>query len=197
MRRVVSNFSVTCVCVILASSISLVRAEDRIPDEQASGALPGRVAVKDIALTEQGELVGTLLDTNGSPIRGEMITLFRGTELTGRVATDASGNFRFENLSGGIFAVAAGEHVHVYRVWVPGTAPPTATRQAVIYSGSVVRGVHGKHGGAGGPGDGFIGGFNVPSIHPVQFLQNPWTIGALIGTAVAVPIILHDDEFAS
>ncbi|MGB6043482.1 MAG: hypothetical protein WBF93_10035 [Pirellulales bacterium] len=171
----------------------------------------------DIALDETGGLNGVLFDGKGIPVANEVMTLHLNQSAPRTALTDQQGMFRFANMTGGVAVLAYADQANVLRVWASSTAPPLAKKTAVLYSTAVVRGqgcgacggagceacggggangmgpvASGGHGGA--PGAGIFGGFNLPSIHPIQALKNPWTIGVLIGGAVAIPIALHDDE---
>ncbi|NIL97073.1 MAG: hypothetical protein GTO53_05950 [Planctomycetales bacterium] len=184
----------------------------RLPDPGQNSALP-----VDVALQADQSMHGMLLDRNGSAVARTVVTLYRDQMAPQSTTTDAAGHFRFTDARGGLAVLASGQQLSVVRLWAPRTAPPHAHPQAVLYFSEVMRGqgcgpgapcggrgcpicsggmgpiAHRYH-GIKSPGGGIFGGLNLPSVHPVQALKNPATLGVLIGGAVALPIVLHEDE---
>jgi len=177
-----------------------IHSEAQVTIPSASGKTPA--APMDIALQADGTMHGELLDQNGTAVAQAAVTLYRDQSPPRTTMTDAQGRFRFTDASSGVAVLTCGPQLVVVRLWAPNTAPPLAKPQVVIYAGGVMRGqgygpgmspvASEQHGGA--PGAVVFGGLSLPSIHPVQALKSPLTIGALIGGAVALPLALHDDE---
>jgi hypothetical protein len=188
---------------------SPLRAEDTARPGADRMVAQRSAAALDVALDADGALRGTVVDGSGNPLALQTVQLFQDQQMLNRVVTNANGRFALPSMRGGVYTLSCGNHVGLYRLWAPNTAPPRAESALVLFGSQVVRGQSctpdapcgaagcGTCGGRHAKPGHFIGGFSLPSIHPVQFLKNPWTIGAAIGAAVAIPIALHDDEAAS
>lgn len=147
--------------------------------------------VGDVALRRGGQLVGQLFNGAGSPLQSTPVTiLWQGRKL-GQTVTDANGLFAVTGLRGGTYTIAAAGTSAAFRLWAPGTAPPSAVNAAMVVSGDpVVRGQGQRIDGcppcnAGGR----VGYSRVGAL-----LRNPWVIAALVGTAIAVPIAVADSD---
>lgn len=143
--------------------------------------------VTDVALQKGGALLGQVQDPQGVGQANVSVTLLgRGIEpVKGR--TDQNGHFTFTNLRGGVYQVTAAVEgnsiagIGAYRVWAPGTAPPAAQPGAlVITGGELVRGQFHPFGHT-------YGGLRF-------WLTHPCVIAGLVGAAVAVPIIILNDD---
>jgi hypothetical protein len=150
----------------------------------ATGVGSGPVVV-DVRLQRGPEgnvLVGQVLSPRGLIQANVPVSLYVGKQKVGAGKTDAKGSFAFSGLRGGLYQVVTAGGRGAYRVWVPGTAPPSARSRAVVIAGEgMVRWQ-------------FSGGLKY-------WLANPWVIGAVVAVAVAVPVAIHnanhDDEPAS
>jgi len=132
-------------------------------------------AISDIALQENGLLEGQVLDTQGIPVTGVPVAVVQQGKAVAVTKTNTSGRFAFEGLGGGLFQVVTQQGGAAYRLWAPGTAPPSAPTDALIVNGDTV-----VRGGMGG-----------------GLLSNPWFLGGVVAAAVAIPLILDDDDDAS
>ena len=88
-----------------------------------------------MALQDGGTLVGQVVDQQGNPLGNTRVTVLQQDQEVANAATDANGNFQVSGLRGGIYQVAAGQGMAVYRVWAPNTAPPSAQASAMVVSG--------------------------------------------------------------
>jgi hypothetical protein len=154
---------------------------------------PSIPSLVDIALGDSGLLEGQVSDTSGTPLSDRSVVLFHhGIEIA-RTTTNGQGRFTISGVRGGTHRLVSGENSRFVRTWTKEAAPPAAKSAAALIVGPAVRGQ--------------IGGFHLPvipsglpSIHPVQYLNSPLTIGGLIGAAVAVPVAIHrpvPDRFAT
>lgn len=132
-------------------------------------------AVVDVALREGGILIGLVLDEQGMPVKGAPVSLSQQGRETARAATNDSGYFQVDNLRGGTYRIVAGPGHGLYRLWIPGTAPPIAESGALVYPADVVmRGQEGVQG-------------------PIaRYMSNPWVVGGIVSGAVAIPVALHN-----
>jgi hypothetical protein len=97
-------------------------------------------SVQDVALTAAGEFTGLVVSAEGQPVEAAQVTLTQGEEIIAQATTDAQGMFRVAGVSGGVYHVTAGNGGADFRAWSTSAAPPTAFPQAVIVTGSTVRG---------------------------------------------------------
>jgi len=127
--------------------------------------------VGDVALTADGVLYGLVIDTQGQPMEKTPVTLFDQNQRSWMDETDQQGRFAFSGLRGGVYQLVAAGGRASYRIWAPGTSPPTARQDALVVAGDeVVRGQLGL----------------------AYLLCNPWFIVAAVGTAVTVPVAIHN-----
>jgi len=100
--------------------------------------------VTDVALAEGGLFVGQVVDPQGMPVVGVAVQIRQSDRDVASVTTDANGQFRAAGLLGGVYQVTAGNASGVYRLWAPNTAPPVASRGALLVAGTqIVRGQDG------------------------------------------------------
>jgi hypothetical protein len=134
-------------------------------------------AVVDVTLRDGGLLLGKVINPDGAAQTQVPIAIrFDGRELV-TTTTDQQGYFAVKGLQGGVHQVVTTNGQGVYQLWIAGTAPPGAKEGAlVITSTPVVRGQ--------------VPDNAEPPRNPglKTFLTNPLVIGAIVVTAVAVPI---------
>lgn len=153
------------------------------PDHAApSQPEPARRTI-DVALDSAGTLRGKLMDSSGNAETGVPVVVVQQGHIAGRTVADAQGNFAVRGLRGGTCQIIAGQAVCLTRVWAHGSAPPSASRTAlVIADGTVIR----------GQGCGRGCGHGCGKLKCL--LHNPWVLAAGIGAAIAIPIAAHDDD---
>lgn len=109
----------------------------------ASAASPtdSRLAILDVRLEEGGVLAGQVVDPQGLPKADIPVVLLVDNRQVGASATDGQGRFFFRGLNGGVYQLTTPEGLGMYRVWAPGTAPPSARPAVLVVDGGpVVRG---------------------------------------------------------
>jgi hypothetical protein len=151
------------------------------------GEQPMRVT--DVALGDQGLLVGQLVDAQGRQLSGAEIRLNNSVQ-TWTTSTDATGDFRIEGLAGSTYQAQVAGQRQIVRAWAPGTAPPQATRGLLlVHDDSVILGQH-----CASPICNRIACAKYP-------LSNPFILGGIVAAAVAIPVAIHnhdrDDEPAT
>jgi hypothetical protein len=129
----------------------------------------------DVALREGSVLVGQVVSAQGTGMAGIPVSLRREGKNVLTTKTGKEGYFAVKGLRGGVYQLVADDGHGVYRLWTPGTAPPAAREGAVLVVGNdVLRGQN--------PG-------------PWKaFLTNPLIIAAVVATAVAVPVAIHNSH---
>ena len=131
--------------------------------------------VLDIALQEDGVLAGQVLGTNGQPRAAVPVSLRHAGQEIALVSTDQNGYFAVQGVRSGLHSIMASDAVGNYRVWNADSAPPAAQPAALLVSDSDV-----------------VRGQGV-----AETLSNPIVIGAIIATAIAVPVALSNDGYGS
>ncbi|MCE9552171.1 MAG: carboxypeptidase-like regulatory domain-containing protein [Planctomycetes bacterium] len=131
---------------------------------------------RDITLGAGGRMDGVLLDRQGMPLAGMPVMLMQNDHEVASVKSDENGRFAITGLRGGQYNLATLDAVTPCRLWSEGTAPPSAKPSLQVYGGDLARGQM----------------FRARNI-----LTSPTVIGAGIGTAIAVPLALHNREPAS
>jgi hypothetical protein len=149
----------------------------------AGVAGPRAPAMIDVALTDGGVLVGQVVDPQGAALRKAPVSLFQRDREIARTLTDHQGYFAVRGLRGGVYQIAAAQGHGIFRVWTPGTAPPSCQQGALLIAGDPT-----FRGQCSGP----CGG---PSAGPMGYwLSSPCVVGAIIGAAVAVPMAIHNSQ---
>ncbi len=145
--------------------------------EVAFAAAPAAPAppVVDVALNDGGVLQGQVVDLQGSGVAGVPVSVTAQDQKVVNTTTAEGGRFSVKGLRGGVYKLVAGHGQGVYRMWAANTAPPSAQRNAIVYT---------QNGGGGG------GGLKM-------FLSNPIVIAGLVATAIAVPVALANSGSSS
>ena len=97
--------------------------------------------LKNVELSAEGQLAGQCITSAGLPVADADITLqMDGRQTT--IATDGSGKFVVDNLTGGRCVITFGEESYACRLWQNGTAPPNAIKSVAVVAskGAQVRG---------------------------------------------------------
>lgn len=151
---------VTGICCATLLSGQLVQA--------AQPAVLTTAVVADVALASNGVLHGQVLDAQGAPQSQVKVAIGQTTGEPVFVSTDAAGEFNVPDLSAGVYYVQTSQARSMYRVWAPGTAPPSAQAGVLMVNDrQVVRGIHGAN-----------------------FLANPWCMGLIVAAAIAIPLAI-------
>ena len=163
---------------------SLVLANDvrPVPANATAAAQPAS-PIHDVALQPGGLLVGQILDKTMKPMRGTAIVVQVNGQTAATTTSDINGVFAVNGLRGGVHQVVVVDSIQNCRLWAPGTAPPQAVSHLRFIPGQadIVRGQWGP----------------PPSYNTMAaWATNPWVIGGVVATAIAVPIVLHnmDDD---
>jgi len=119
--------------------------------------------------------VGQVVSTDGQPNAAVPVSLqYHGHEVA-VVRTDETGYFAIKDVRGGLYTLQAPHATANYRVWNSSAAPPAASPAALLVTdNSVVR------------GQGIAGTLNKPIV-----------IGAIIATAIAVPVAISNFDSGS
>jgi hypothetical protein len=172
------RITLLCVGLILSGPVLQATAADTGSKQETRGDQGRAPAVTDVALQNGGTLLGHVVDPQGKAVAETPVSIQQADRELVRTVTDRSGGFRVANLRGGTYRIVAGEAAGIYRLWAPGTAPPSARPTAMIASGDqqLVLGQGGRL---------------------MQFLRNPWVIAGLVTLAIALPVAIHNMDDGS
>jgi hypothetical protein len=148
---------------------------------RAEAAAPAVQPISDVALGPGGLLTGRVWDADRQPRSGFDVAILADGRTVATTRTDANGVYAVNGLRGGVHQVVTPETSQVLRLWADGTAPPRAAGSADIVCGEdIVRGQWGGH---------------TPYFHKAaMWATNPFLVGAIVATAVAVPVIIHNTD---
>jgi hypothetical protein len=122
--------------------------------------------ILDVALQNNGTLVGQVLDAQGGPVARLAVSLRSATSELAAGQTNEQGYFAFSGLTSGTYQVTTPAGASVCRAWSRATAPPAARPALLMVAdGSTVRGECCT----------FLG-------------TRPWLVAGLIASAIAIPI---------
>jgi hypothetical protein len=130
-------------------------------------------AVVDVALSDGGVLHGQLVDLRGSSAAGVPVSVKTQNRQVVSTVTAKDGQFVVPGLRGGVYQVAAGDGQGVYRLWTAKAAPPSAQKNAIVFT------------------QGLLGG------GPKMLLANPVVVAGVVATAVAVPVAVVNSRPSS
>jgi len=128
--------------------------------------------VVDVALHDGGVLLGQVVDPQGVSLASVPVLLKTEGQPLAEGKTDTNGGFAFRGLQGGVYQLVAAEGHAAYRLWAPGTAPPSARPGALVIVGRET--VRGQCGALG------------------FWLSNPWVIAGIVAAAVSIPVAIHN-----
>jgi hypothetical protein len=142
--------------------------------ELAFAAPPSpKPAVVDVALSDGGVLHGQLIDLRGGNAAGVPVSVKAQNKEVLRTITLKDGHFAVPGLHGGVYQVAAAQGQGVYRLWTAKAAPPSAQKNAIVFT------------------QGLFGG------SPKMLLANPVVIAGVVATAIAVPVAVVNSRPSS
>jgi len=130
-------------------------------------------AVVDIAMANGGVLHGQLIDLRGGNAVGLPVSVKAQNKEIVRTTTVKDGRFTVQGLRGGVYQVAAGQGQGVYRLWTAKAAPPSAQKNAIVFT------------------QGLFGG------GPKMLLANPIVVAGVVATAIAVPVAVVNSQPSS
>ena len=165
--------------------------------EQAPAATPPQTAaqvpvITDVALDAGGILHGQALDAGGKPLSSAQVVVANG-RVERRATTNPQGWFQVAGLTGGVYRVQMERQAQLCRIWMPGTAPPSATAGLlVVQSDDLARGQSCTN-----CGDGVDCGTGVCAGRGAlikRALSNPFIFGGLVAAAIAIPVAIHNSN---
>lgn len=134
------SIGLSCIGFILPASVLEAAPANTSAAIRTAASQTAQLA-SDVQLDRGGHLNGVVLDAQGAPVAGAVVTLRQVDRQLARTRTDASGRFRAGPLRGGTYQLQVGGRARLVRVWAANTAPPAASDVALIVAGDgLVRG---------------------------------------------------------
>ncbi|MBN1394211.1 MAG: carboxypeptidase regulatory-like domain-containing protein [Pirellulales bacterium] len=161
--------------ILKSAMVSLATLGMCLPSVAFAASPTTQSPVVDVALTDGGVLQGQVVDLQGKGVSGVPVLVKLQNQEIVKTTTAEGGRFSVKGLRGGVYQLAAGQGQGVFRMWAVNTAPPSAQKNAIVYT-------QGGYGGGGGL---------------KMFLSNPIVIAGLVATAIAVPVSLANSGSSS
>ena len=156
--------------------VCAVQLEAAVPGTEIRATAPaGEPLVADVELGLDGNFRGVAVTSEGTAAADVLVTLWQRDREIARGRTDTLGRFCVSGLRGGVYLARAGRGMRVYRVWPAGTAPPGARPIAMLVA----------------TGETLVRGQGMTPV-PVVTLPEAATFAAIVGGAIAVPVIYHN-----
>jgi len=131
-------------------------------------------AIADVAMADGGILHGQVVDLQGSGAAGVPVGVKTQNKPLVRTVSGPEGRFEVKDLRGGVYQVAAGDGQGVYRLWAAKAAPPSAQKNAIVYTQNA-----------------------APRGYAKMLLTNPIVVAGVVATAIAVPVALANSNSSS
>jgi hypothetical protein len=166
LRKWLQAVAMTMACTGLLVPVQCLQADEPVAGEPPNGMV-------DVALGDDGSLVGVVVDAAGMPQANVPILIQQFETMVASATSNERGEFLCHLKSGGIYLFSTGDQVVMLRCWAPGTAPPNAQARLMVTASDVVRG----------------------QISPANCgLGNPWVITGIAVAAIAIPVALHNNR---
>ena len=108
--------------VVLLAAAGLLGSQILLPAAQ----IVSSTRAVDVALSADGSLSGSVVDTRGHSRGKTVIEVRRGRRLVARTLSDDKGLYTVKNLPGGLYQVRVDGTQTLIRAWAAGTAPRSA-----------------------------------------------------------------------
>jgi len=162
------------------------------PALAAGAAVDQTPVVIDVALQSGGLLLGQVVNPQGIGLAKVPVSIRdRGREVA-TTQTDNRGRFAVRGLRTGVYQLVTTEGHGTYRLWQPGTAPPTSQQGVLLVAGQKT--VRGQCPDCGEPSCGEPECATPGRRGLALWLANPWVVAGIVGTAVAVPVSIHNAD---
>lgn len=139
----------------------------------SDAAIPQYRLSRDVQLDENGVLNGQLINIAGQPVANMSIVIRHRNRLLDTSTTNADGEFHLDVQKTGAYLIQVGGMQISCRCWTAIAAPPAATGDLVLMAPK--RTVRGQRPFA-------------------DVITNPLFIGAVIATAIAIPIAVSTSD---
>jgi hypothetical protein len=117
------------VCLILAGV--LLSPTRVLATAAAERQIPIVTTLERVALNPDGDLLGAIVDQNGSPVAGALVVIGQGGRLLAERTTDAAGRFRFRAVQPGIYQVVSQAKAQSYQLFPAERAAPGALKGVI------------------------------------------------------------------
>lgn len=127
--------------MLLTLLLAITSATTVANEQQKQQSPPKNVSWLNVELNSEGELLGQVMDKNGSGLANAPLVVQCGKQMT-KTVTNQHGQFRLKLATGGMCQMQIDDSTYLCRVWKHGTAPPKSIASIALVPGqsSVVRG---------------------------------------------------------
>ena len=169
IARILRRAAVGIAALGLLTPPRLLSAAEPLATERPTEPAPA-ATIPDVALGTKGTLRGQIVNAAGAALEGVNIVVRQQETVLARTTSGPAGKFEIVGLPGGIFQITTDQSEASFRLWAAETAPPGARSSVlVVHDQPAVR------------GQSALG----------RLLSRPLAIAALVATAVAVPVVIH------
>ena len=130
-------------------------------------------SIIDVSLGPNGTLTGQVVDEQGNAEEKQLVVVRQQNRVVAYTQSGPDGVFAISGLQTGMFHVTTDSGGKVCRFWTEKIAPPSATRDLLLITGSTVE-----------RGQRPIG----------EMISNPILVGLIIAAAVAIPVAVHNSK---
>lgn len=116
--------------VVLTAVIGMLVPQGVLLSE--TNAPAARPKVLDVALGANGRMTGQFVDSQGKGVPARELILLSRNGVQRRTRTNQRGEFRFEQLRGGMMVLTDQEQSVALRVWTGQAAPKQAVRRVLL-----------------------------------------------------------------
>jgi len=136
-------------CATAAAAIGILAQPLAARAAELASPANGATRVQDVELSTGGSLLGVAINHQGLASHGLNVQVRQNGQVIGTAVSDPDGAFAISGLRGGIYEVVSGQSLRYCRVWVPGTAPPSARPSLLVVDPQQT--VRGQSGNLGKP----------------------------------------------
>ena len=174
--------------VVLLAAAGLLGSQVLLPAAQVVSS----TRAVDVALSADGSLTGSVVDTRGQSRGKTVIEVRRGRRLVARTLSDDKGLYTVANLPGGLYQVRVDGTETLIRAWAAGTAPRSAAgRLQVIANPPIIRAQAGEAPptDAGSSSGGLFGGSRMS-----KGLMTVLIVGGVVAAIFIIDELDDDDD---
>ena len=175
--------------VVLLAAAGLLGSQILLPAAQ----IVSSTRAVDVALSADGSLSGSVVDTRGHSRGKTVIEVRRGRRLVARTLSDDKGLYTVKNLPGGLYQVRVDGTETLIRAWAAGTASRSATDPLQVVADAPIARGQDKEApptdAVESSSDGLFGGSSMSTG-----LTTALIVGGVVGAIFIIDELNDDDD---